>query len=134
MSSSTAINKEQRSTRRLSKRSKIFKTIIDAIQEKGGEKILSIDLRKLPEAVSDYFIICEATSGPQIKAIADHVELKVKQVLKEKPYEKEGFSSLQWVILDYVNIVIHIFHPEYRSFYNLEEMWSDALQEQHDEN
>src|SRR5699024_1798043 len=112
----------------LNKKSILFKTIIRAIQEKGGEKIVSIDLRKIPEAVSDYFVICEATSNPQIKAIAENIRYQTKKSLDEIPYEKEGMLSLQWVILDYVNIVVHIFQPEHRDFYNLEEMWSDGLQ------
>lgn len=131
MASPTTINEQEKTFRRLSKRSKIFKTIIQALQEKKGENIVSVDLRKLPEAVADYFVLCEADTAPQVRAIADHVEESVLKTLKEKPYEKEGFSSLQWVILDYINIVVHVFRPEERQFYNLEEMWNDAVQEQH---
>ncbi len=125
--------KEQKHTiRKLDKNSRIFKTIIRSIQDKKGEHIVSIDLRKIPEAISDYFIVCEAGSSLQIRAIADHVEEEVKKNLSEKPYEKEGFSTSKWVILDYVNIVVHIFHPETRHFYSLEDMWSDAFQEIHE--
>jgi len=131
LASPTTINEQEKTFRRLSKRSKIFKTIIQALQEKKGENIVSVDLRKLPEAVADYFVLCEADTAPQVRAIADHVEESVLKTLKEKPYEKEGFSSLQWVILDYINIVVHVFRPEERQFYNLEEMWNDAVQEQH---
>ena len=115
---------------RLNANSRIFKLIIKAIQEKKGEQIVSLDLRKIPEAVSDYFIVCEATSTTQVKAIADHVEDTVKKQAGELPYKHEGYSSLQWVLIDYVNVVVHVMQPETRKFYRLEEMWSDApLQE-----
>ncbi|HMR83188.1 MAG TPA: ribosome silencing factor [Niabella sp.] len=116
---------------KLTKKSKLFKTIIAAIQEKKGENIVSLDLRKIPEAVADFFIVCEATSGPQIKAIADNVVDKVKEICGENVFHKEGFQNLQWVLIDFVNIVVHVMHPEMRKFYNLEEMWSDAAAEEH---
>lgn len=112
---------------RLNANSRIFKLIIKAIQEKKGENIVALDLRKIPEAVSDYFIVCEATSTIQVKAIADFVEETVKKELGENPYRHEGYSALQWVLIDYVNIVVHIMLPETRKFYKLEEMWSDAI-------
>lgn len=118
-------------TPRLTKNSKLFKTIISAIHEKKGEKIVSLDLRKIPEAVADFFIVCEAPSGPQVKAIADNIEDNVIENCSEKVFHKEGFESLQWVLVDYVNIVIHIMHPETRNFYKLEEMWSDAIVQEH---
>lgn len=129
----TVLNKRQKAIRRLNKESKIFKTIIRSIQEKKGEHIISLDLRKIPEAVADFFIVCEASSPPQVKAIADHVEEEVKKYTGENPYKHEGLSTLQWVLIDYVNIVVHIFHPETRQFYQLEEMWNDAVREEHDE-
>ena len=75
---------------RLTRNSKIFKTIIHAIQEKKGEKIVSLDLKKIPEAVTDFFIICEATNNIQLKAIADSVEMEVKKKCGELPYKHEG--------------------------------------------
>jgi ribosome-associated protein len=116
---------------RLNRNSKIFKSIIRAIQEKKGEHIVSLDLRKIPEAVADFFIICEATNQPQIKAITDSVEFRVKQDAGENPYHHEGKQHLQWVLIDYVNVVVHIMMPEQRKFYRLEEMWSDAPLEEH---
>jgi len=112
---------------RLNSNSRIFKLILKAIQEKKGENIVSLDLRKIPEAVSDYFIICEAGSTTQVRAIADFVEETVKKELGENPYRHEGFNALQWVLIDYVNIVVHVMQPETRKFYKLEEMWSDAI-------
>jgi ribosome-associated protein len=118
--------------RRLTSNSKIYKSIIQAIQDKKGEKIVALDLRKIPEAVADFFIICEAGSGTQVKAIADFIEKKVKDQTGELPYKEEGITALQWVLIDYINIVVHIFMPENRKFYQLEEMWSDAKKINHE--
>ena len=116
---------------RLNANSRIFKLILKAIQEKKGENIISLDLRKIPEAVSDYFIICEATSTTQVRAIADFVEETIKKELGENPYRHEGYHALQWVLIDYINIVVHIMLPGTRKFYKLEEMWSDATLQEH---
>ena len=116
---------------RLTRNSKIFKAIIKAIQEKKGEEIISLDLRKIPEAVADFFIICEAASTTQVKAIADSVEEEVKKNCDELPYKHEGRQTYQWVLIDYVNVVVHVMLPENRRFYKLEDMWSDAPQEKH---
>jgi len=116
---------------RLNRNSKIVKTILRAIQEKKGENIVSLDLRKIPEAVADFFIICEANNQPQIRAITDFVEQQVKTNCGENPYHYEGKQNLQWVLIDYVNVVVHIMMPEQRKFYKLEELWSDAPMEEH---
>lgn len=121
----------KRSAVRLTRNSKIFKNIIKAIQEKKGEEIISLDLRKIPEAVADFFIICEAVSTTQVKAIADSVEEEVKKNCDELPYKHEGRQTYQWVLIDYVNVVVHVMLPENRRFYKLEDMWSDAPQEKH---
>jgi ribosome-associated protein len=125
-------NRKRTSAARLKKSSKIIKTIIAAIQDKKGENIISLDLRKINEAVADFFIICEAGNQPQIKAIAENIELRVKEKCEENPYHHEGFNKLQWVLIDYVNVVVHIMLSETRKFYKLEEMWSDAVTEKHD--
>ena len=111
---------------RLTRNSKIFKTIINAIQEKKAEKTISLDLRKIPEAVADFFIICEAGNTTQLRAIADFVETDVKEKCGEASYKHEGRQGQQWILIDYVNVVVHIMLPEPRKFYRLEEMWSDA--------
>jgi len=116
---------------RLTKNSKIVKTIIQAIQDKKGENIVSLDLRKIHEAIADFFIICEADSHTQIKAIADFVEVTIKNSCGELPYKHEGIQALQWVIIDYINVVVHVMLPESRRFYKLEDMWSDAVFEEH---
>jgi len=114
------------STIQITRSSKIFKTIIQAIQDKKGENILSLDLKKINEATSDFFIICEASNTTQLKAIADFIEYEVKTKCEEIPYKSEGKQAAQWLLIDYINIVVHVMHPEARRFYQLEEMWSDA--------
>jgi len=126
-------NRKRKSAARLTKNSKLIKTIIAAIQDKKGENIISLDLRKIPEAVADFFIICEAGNQPQIRAVAENVERKVKETCDENPWHHEGFNTLQWVLIDYVNVVVHVMQPDTRKFYKLEEMWSDASVEEHDD-
>ena len=118
---------------RLTKSSKIIKTIINAIHEKKGENVISLDLRKIPEAVADFFIICEANNPSLLKAIADEVEHEVKERCGESAYKHEGRQAQQWILIDYVNVVVHVMLPEPRKFYQLEEMWSDAVSTEHKE-
>ncbi len=112
---------------KLTKSSKIIKTIINAIHEKKGENVISLDLRKIPEAVADFFIICEANNPSLLKAIADEIEHEVKERCGESAYKHEGRQAQQWILIDYVNVVVHVMLPEPRKFYQLEEMWSDAV-------
>jgi ribosome-associated protein len=130
---SVLATRKKKSTVRLTKNSKLIKTIINAIQEKKGENIISLDLRKVNEAVADFFIICEASNQPQVRAIADFVEHEMKEKCDEYPYRHEGMKNLQWVLIDYVNVVVHVMLAETRKFYKLEEMWSDAVAHEHDE-
>jgi ribosome-associated protein len=116
---------------RLTRQSKLFKTAINAILEKKGENIISLDLRKIPEAIADFFLICEATSPTQVKAIGDFIQDEVKRVCGEIPHRHEGYQNAKWVLVDYVNLVVHIMQPESRKFYQLEEMWSDAPMQHH---
>ena len=125
--------RKKNSQTRLTRNSKIFKTIIHSIQEKKGESLVSLDLRKIPEAVADFFIICEATNSIQLKAISDFVEVEVKKKCGELPYKHEGRQSEQWILIDYVNVVVHIMLPESRKFYQLEELWSDAPLIEHED-
>lgn len=124
-------NRKKNTVTKITRNSKIFKTIIHAIQEKKGENIVSLDLRKIPEAVSDFFIICEASNNTLLKAIADFVEYEVKEKCGEIPYKHEGHQAQQWILIDYVNVVVHIMLPEPRKFYRLEELWSDAPASEH---
>ena len=117
---------------RLTKNAKLLKVIIGAIQAKKGENILSLDLRNIPEAVADFFIVCEASSTTQVKAIGDFIEEEVKEQLGEKSFHAEGKSSLNWILVDYVNVVVHIMLPETRKLYSLEELWCDAPEQKYD--
>jgi ribosome-associated protein len=114
------------------KLSKLTEVIVDAILDKKGEEVVSLDLRKIGDAVTDVFIVCHATSRVQVKAIADHVAEKVKAVLKENPWHAEGFENYEWVIMDYVDTVVHIFLKERREFYQLEDLWQDAERTEHE--
>lgn len=114
---------------RLTRNSKLFKTIVNAIHDKKGEAVVSLDLRKIDEAVADFFVLCEANSSIQLKAIADHVIEQVQEKTGEKPYHC-AYSD-QWILVDYVNIVTHIFRPEQRAFYDLESLWEDAGRMEH---
>ena len=125
--------RKKNSVVRLTRSSKIIKSIIHAIQEKKGEQIISLDLRKIPEAVADFFIICQATNTTQLRAIADYVETDVKKKCLESAYKHEGRQAQQWILIDYINVVVHVMMPEPRKFYQLEEMWSDAPMMEHND-
>jgi ribosome-associated protein len=130
LTSTPVLAAREKKAGRLTRSSKILKVITKAIQDKKGENIISMDLRKIPEAIADFFIICEATSTTQVRAIADFVEESVKTSCGENAYHHEGHGAMQWIIVDYINVVVHVFQPETRKFYQLEEMWSDAAVEE----
>ena len=100
--------------------------VIKGLQEKKGENIVYIDLSVVENAVCDNFIICTGTSNTHVNALAGSVEEEVRKTLNEKPWHTEGFGNAEWIILDYVNTVVHIFQEETRGFYNLDELWADA--------
>jgi ribosome-associated protein len=101
-------------------------SIVKGVFEKQGQNVLKIDLRKLETRITDYFVICHAASGTQVSAICDSVEDIVRKEAGEKPAHIEGLDNCFWVLLDYGNVVVHIFLEEYRNFYSLESLWSDA--------
>ena len=109
---------------KLAKNSKLFKTIISSIQDKKAENIVVLDLRKIEEAVADFFVLCDGRSHIQVKAIADNVKDEVEKECEERPYHVE--HGEKWTLVDYVNIVVHIFQHEHREFYSLESLWADA--------
>lgn len=125
----TSLQGRKKSDNRLTRNSKLFKTIINAISDKKGSNIVSLDLRKIDEAVADFFIVCQADSYVQIKAIADHIIDTVWKECDEKPYH--GEYGQQWSLVDYVNVVVHIFDQENRKFYDLESLWEDASRMEH---
>lgn len=100
--------------------------IIDSIQDIKGKNIVKIDLRRLGDAPADFFIICEGDSTTQVKAISDNIFRRVADELQVKPQHREGVDTSKWVLVDYFNTIVHVFYPETRSFYDLEDLWSDA--------
>lgn len=107
----------------------LFDTILEALEDKKAEKIISIDLKAIEEAAADYFIICEVNSAIQMAAVANHVEQQVRELLAEKPYQFE--LSPSWTLVDYINIVVHIFLVDERTFYDLESLWLDGVIQEH---
>ena len=127
----TALEGRKKSPTRLTRNSKLYKTIINAIKEKKGDAIVSLDLRKIDEAVADFFILCEAQSNVQVKAIADHIVEEVKANCDELAFHSERGD--EWTLVDYVNVVVHVFQREHRKFYDLESLWADAERTEHND-
>lgn len=100
--------------------------IIEGIRDKKGNDIVNIDLSAIKNPICDNFIICHGTSRRQVDAIAESVEKIVIVNLGQKPWHKEGFQNAEWILLDYVDVVVHVFNEQNRSFYNLEGLWADA--------
>lgn len=104
--------------------------LLDAIKEgmieKKAQNITSIDFIGHVNAITDYFLICEMTTDKQVKAVAESIEKSVFEKTKEKPIHKEGYENFEWVILDYFDVVVHIFQSEFREAYKLEDLWGDA--------
>ncbi|MBL4594442.1 MAG: ribosome silencing factor [Flavobacteriales bacterium] len=100
--------------------------VVKGLQELKGENIVHIDLSVVENAVCESFIICTGTSNTHVNALARSVEREVRETLGEKPWKSEGFGNAEWIILDYVNTVVHIFQEESRNFYNLDGLWADA--------
>ncbi len=105
---------------------KELKVIADAMLEKKGQDVVSLDLRSIGTAISDHFIVCNADSTPAVVAIADNIEDRMIEKCKRKVVRTQGKENAFWVILDYSDIVVHIFQTPYRSFYRLEDLWADA--------
>jgi ribosome-associated protein len=100
--------------------------IIDAIQDIKGKNILKLDLRSLDDAPADYFIICEGDSSTQVKAISDSIGRKLREKMGLHPNHTEGMEGAKWVLVDFFDTVVHVFYPETRAFYEIEELWGDA--------
>jgi len=100
--------------------------IVKGMQEKKATDIAILDLKELKNAVSDYFVICSANSDSQLDAIARSVEEEVYKISQENPWQSEGRLNKEWILLDYVSVVVHIFLKDKRQFYALEELWGDA--------
>jgi len=100
--------------------------IVDSIKDIKGKSITKLDLRDLDDAATDFFVICQGDSTTQIKALADNIHKRVKEEMGLRPSHVEGRNSAKWILVDYFTTVVHIFYPETRTFYDLEDLWSDA--------
>ncbi len=100
--------------------------IVEGIRDKKGHDIVTLNLMKLDNAVCDYFVICHGNSDIQVEAIADSVEDYVKKKTNAKPINVEGVDNAEWILLDYFDVVVHVFLKSKRPFYQLEEVWADA--------
>jgi len=104
----------------------LLENIITAIRDVKGQKIISLDLRKLDTAISKWFVICTGTSNTQVKAIEGSIKKSISKKLEEKPFNIEGSNVGEWILMDYSDIIVHIFQEKTRSFYNIEDFWGDA--------
>jgi ribosome-associated protein len=105
---------------------KLSEIIVKGMQEKKAIDIVVMDLRKVKNAVADFFVICSGNSDRQLDAIADSVDQEVYKALKENPWHTEGKNNKEWMLLDYINVVAHVFRKDRREFYALETLWGDA--------
>ncbi len=105
----------------------LLKAIINGIHEKKGQNVLKIDLRKLENRIADYFVICHASSTTQVSALSDSIDDVVRKEADQKPVHIEGLDNCLWVLIDYGDVVVHVFVEEYRNFYSLESLWADAV-------
>lgn len=104
----------------------LISVIISGIEDVKGQEINILDLREIDNTVCDYFIICEGTSNTQVNAIVNSVQKKVSKELKDKPWHVEGEDNAEWVLIDYVNVVVHVFQKHVREYYDIESLWGDA--------
>lgn len=100
--------------------------IVHGIENVKGEDIQILDIREIDNTPCDYFVICSGNSNTQVSAIVGSVQKNVSKLLKEKPFHTEGSDLAEWVLIDYVNIVVHVFQKQIREYYNIEELWGDA--------
>ena len=104
----------------------LIANIIKGIEDVKGNDIDILDLRKIDNTVSDYYIICNGNSNTQVNAIVNSIQKVVSKELKDKPWHVEGSENAEWVLMDYVNIVVHVFQKHIREYYNIESLWGDA--------
>jgi ribosome-associated protein len=104
----------------------LITAVISSIEDVKGNDISILDLREIENTVCDYFIICEGTSNTQVNAISNSVQKKVSKELKENPWHVEGEDNAEWILIDYVNVVVHVFQKHIRAYYDIESLWGDA--------
>ncbi len=104
----------------------LIAVILDGIEDVKGQNTNILDLRELENTVCDYFIICEGTSNTQVNAIVNSIQKKVSKEIKDKPWHIEGSNNAEWVLMDYINVVVHVFQKHIREYYDIESLWGDA--------
>ncbi len=104
----------------------LVNAVVEGIQELKGKNITILDLREVDSSVCQFFVICDGDSNIQVNAIGDSVEDYVLEKLNDKPYHIEGKENAEWILVDYVDVVVHVFQRPVREFYNLEGLWADA--------
>ncbi len=104
----------------------LCQSVVKGMQERKGLEIVVLDLRNVKSAITDYFVICSGTSDTQIDALADSVEEEVWKDIQANPWKREGKMQKEWILIDYVDVVVHVFKKDRREFYKLEELWGDA--------
>lgn len=113
-------------TKNLASKDDLLANIIKGIEDVKGADIDVLDLRDIENTVCDYFVVCNGNSNTQVAAISNSIQKAVSKELHEKPWHVEGLENAEWVLMDYVNIVVHIFQKHVREFYNIESLWGDA--------
>jgi len=104
----------------------LIATVIAGIEDVKGKEISILDLRDIENTVCDYFVVCEGTSNTQVNAIVNSIQKKVSKELRDNPWNVEGQDNAEWVLMDYVNVVVHVFQKHIREFYDIESLWGDA--------
>ena len=113
-------------TKNISSTDELISLIVQAIEDIKGQNISLLDLRNIENTVCDYFIICNGNSNTQVNAIVSSVQKNVSKNIREKPYQIEGIENAEWVLMDYVNVVVHVFQKHKREYYDIENLWGDA--------
>ena len=113
-------------TKNISSPDELISLIVQAIEEIKGQNISLLDLRNIENTVCDYFIVCNGNSNTQVNAIVRSVQKNVSKNIREKPYQIEGVENAEWILMDYVNVVVHVFQKHKREYYDIDNLWGDA--------
>lgn len=109
----------------------LLDTIVSSMQEKKGKKIISLDLDNIPDTVTQYFVICHGNSSTQVEAIYKEIIDNTEKKHRIKPFHTEGYNNSEWILIDYFDIVVHVFRDDIRDFYKLEDLWADAIRKEY---
>lgn len=122
----TALSKKKKTSSTSNTDAQLLNTIIQGMQEKKANNITVLDLQNIENSFCNYFVICEAESKPQLQAITESVEEFTQKKLSVKPHHTEGLQNAEWILMDYLTIIVHIFRSDVRHFYKIEDLWADA--------